>query len=167
MKKLLTTTLVVATLFFSCKTEKKETTPEKNTQKTEYVSFGEKISSDSPLSKTDVLTKFQNLKTGDTLNIKFTSTINEVCKKKGCWMKLDLGNEKESMVRFKDYGFFVPLNSDKKEVIVNGKAFVTETSVKDLQHYAKDAGKSDEEIAQITEPKYTYAFEADGVLLKN
>lgn len=167
MKKLLTATLVVATLFLSCKTEKKETTPEKSSQKSEYVSFGEKISSENTLSKTDVLTKFQNLKSGDTLNIKFASTINEVCKKKGCWMKLDLGNEKESMVRFKDYGFFMPLNSDKKEVIVNGKAFVTETSVKDLQHYAKDAGKSEEEIAKITEPKYTFAFEADGVLLKN
>ncbi len=167
MKKLLTATLVVATLFLSCKTEKKETTPEKSSQKSEYVSFGEKISSENTLSKTDVLTKFQNLKSGDTLNIKFASTINEVCKKKGCWMKLDLGNEKESMVRFKDYGFFMPLNSDKKEVIVNGKAFVTETSVKDLQHYAKDAGKSEEEIAKITEPKYTFAFEANGVLLKN
>lgn len=167
MKKLLTATLVVATLFLSCKTEKKETTPEKSSQKSEYVSFGEKISNENTLSKTDVLTKFQNLKSGDTLNIKFASTINEVCKKKGCWMKLDLGNEKESMVRFKDYGFFMPLNSDKKEVIVNGKAFVTETSVKDLQHYAKDAGKSEEEIAKITEPKYTFAFEANGVLLKN
>lgn len=167
MKKLLTATLVVATLFLSCKTEKKETITEKSSQKSEYVSFGEKISSDNTLSKTDVLAKFQNLKSGDTLNIKFASTINEVCKKKGCWMKLDLGNEKESMVRFKDYGFFMPLNSDKKEVIVNGKAFVTETSVKDLQHYAKDAGKSEEEIAKITDPKYTYAFEADGVLLKN
>ncbi|NVK09994.1 MAG: DUF4920 domain-containing protein, partial [Tenacibaculum sp.] len=118
------------------------------------------------ISAEEMRTKFKNLKKGDTLNIKFTSTINEVCKKKGCWMKLDLGEEQESMVRFKDYGFFMPLNADNKEVIVNGKAFVTEISVDELQHYAKDAGKSEEEIAKITEPKYTYAFEADGVLMK-
>ena len=60
----------------------------------------------------------------------------------------------------------MPLDSDNKEVIVRGKAFVTETSVKELQHLAKDAGKTDEEIALITQPKLTYAFEADGVLMK-
>jgi len=81
-------------------------------------------------------------------------------------MKLDLGNNKESMVRFKDYGFFVPLNADHKEVIVNGKAFVTEISIDELRHYAKDAGNSEEEIAAITEPEFTYAIEADGVLMK-
>ncbi len=60
----------------------------------------------------------------------------------------------------------MPLNADNKEVIVDGRAFVTEISVKELQHYAKDAGKTEEEIANITEPKFTYAFEADGVLMK-
>ncbi len=92
--------------------------------------------------------------------------VMSVCQNKGCWMKLDLGNNKESMVRFKDYGFFVPLNADHKEVIVNGKAFVTEISIDELRHYAKDAGNSEEEIAAITEPEFTYAFEADGVLMK-
>jgi hypothetical protein len=81
-------------------------------------------------------------------------------------MKLDLGNEKESMVKFKDYGFFMPLDSDHREVIVQGRAYVTKIPVEEQQHYAKDAGKSEEEIAKITEPKFTYAFEADGVLMK-
>ena len=98
--------------------------------------------------------------------LKFASTINEVCKKKGCWMKLDLGEEHESMVRFKDYGFFVPKDADNKEVIVEGKAYITKISVDQLKHYAKDGGKSQEEIDQITEPELTYAFEAHGVLLK-
>ena len=166
MKKLLIAGFLLANLLMSCKTENKENTSQKNTQDSEFLSFGEVISEENPLTKSEALATFQNLKAGDTLAIKFTSTINEVCKKKGCWMKLDLGDQKESMVRFKDYGFFMPLNADNKEVIVNGKAFVTETSVEELQHYAKDAGKSEEEIAKITEPKYTYAFEADGVLLK-
>ncbi|MGG8496446.1 DUF4920 domain-containing protein [Tenacibaculum sp. TC6] len=166
MKKLLIAGFFLANLLMSCKTENKENTSQKNTQDSEFLSFGEVISEENPLTKSEALATFQNLKVGDTLAIKFTSTINEVCKKKGCWMKLDLGDQKESMVRFKDYGFFMPLNADNKEVIVNGKAFVTETSVEELQHYAKDAGKSEEEIAKITEPKYTYAFEADGVLLK-
>lgn len=81
-------------------------------------------------------------------------------------MKLPLKDSLETMVRFKDYGFFMPLDAKGKEVIVNGKAFVKETSVEELQHYAEDAGKTKEEIAQITAPKVEFAFEADGVLLK-
>jgi hypothetical protein len=110
--------------------------------------------------------KYKDLKVGDTINVKFASKINEVCKSKGCWMNLDLGNEAESFVKFKDYGFFMPLNVDGREVIVNGKAFVTTTSVEELRHFAEDAGKSEEEIAKIIDPKYTLSFEADGVLMK-
>ena len=59
----------------------------------------------------------------------------------------------------------MPLNAEG-EVVVNGKAFVTETTVDELRHYAEDAGKSEEEIAAITESKFEYRFLADGVLLK-
>ena len=60
----------------------------------------------------------------------------------------------------------MPLDAKDREVIVNGKAFVQETSVADLKHYAEDAGKSKEEIAKITKSKLEFAFEADGVLMK-
>lgn len=155
--------LLSITLLFGCKEVKKDS----EVKETAYLSFGEKITEDNSISKEEMSSKFTNLKEGDTIAVKFASNINQVCKKKGCWMKLDLGNDKESMVRFKDYGFFVPLDADKKDVIVEGRAFVTKISVDQLQHYAKDAGKSEEEIAKITEPEFTYAFEADGVLLKN
>ena len=74
------------------------------------------------------------------------------------------GNDSEMMVRFKDYGFFVPLDASG-EVLIHGKAFISETSVDDLRHYAEDAGASDDEIAAITTPKTSYNFEADGVLI--
>ena len=159
--------IAVACLFLvvACK-EQKDTSEKSQKEPVAYLSFGEKITDENVISKEVMADKFDNLKKGDTINVKFTSSINEVCKTKGCWMKLDLGNKKESMVRFTDYGFFMPLNSDNKEVVVDGRAFVTEISVKELQHYAKDAGKTEEEIANITEPKFTYAFEADGVLMK-
>jgi len=159
--------IAVACLFLvvACK-EQKGTSEKSQKEPVAYLSFGEKITDENVISKEVMADKFDNLKKGDTINVKFTSSINEVCKTKGCWMKLDLGNKKESMVRFTDYGFFMPLNSDNKEVVVDGRAFVTEISVKELQHYAKDAGKTEEEIANITEPKFTYAFEADGVLMK-
>ncbi|MCF6279878.1 MAG: DUF4920 domain-containing protein [Flavobacteriaceae bacterium] len=139
----------------------------KKEEKVNYKSFGAEITDVGFISKEAMSSKFQNLKAGDTLSIKFASKINSVCKKKGCWMILDLDEGKESMVRFKDYGFFMPLNADDREVIVSGKAYVTEMSVKELQHYAEDEGKSAEEIASITEPEFTYAFLADGVLMKD
>lgn len=153
MKKIIVT-IACGLLFITCK------------ENMIYASYGEKITDENVITKEEMTEKFTSLKEGDTINVKFISSINEVCKSKGCWMKLDLDNDKESMVRFKDYGFFVPLDAENKEVIVNGKAFVTKISVKEQQHYAKDAGKSEEEIAAITAPEFTYAFEADGVLMK-
>lgn len=134
--------------------------------KVEYVSFGSKISADKALTKEQMLKKYASLKKGDTVSLKFKSKIKDVCKKKGCWMKMDLAENKESFVRFKDYGFFVPLNADNSDAIVSGRAFLDVISVDELKHYAKDGGKSQEEIDKIKEPKVTYAFQADGVLIQ-
>ncbi|HEX9981032.1 MAG TPA: DUF4920 domain-containing protein [Flavobacterium sp.] len=131
-----------------------------------YKSFGSEFKAGKALSKSEMLKKYKSMKAGDTINVRFASTIREVCKKKGCWMSMELADGKESFVRFKDYGFFVPLNADQSEAIVNGKAYIDVVSVAQLQHYAKDGGKSQEEIDKITEPKITYAFQADGVLIK-
>lgn len=147
---------ILILLVYACKEEKK----------TEFVLFGKEFSADTYLSKKEMTSAFENLKLGDTLDVKFASEINSVCKAKGCWMKLDLKNDKESMVKFEDYGFFVPLNSDNREVIVNGKAYVTEVSIEELRHFAKDAGKSEEEVAMIVDSEFTYSFIADGVLMK-
>jgi hypothetical protein len=149
--------IVMLLVVFACKKEEKAT----------YKTFGETMEASNFISKEEMKEKFEGMKAGDTLDVRFASNINSVCKAKGCWMKLDLGEEKESMVKFKDYGFFVPLNSDNRDVIVNGKAYVTEVSVEELQHFAKDAGKSDQEIALIIEPEFTYAFLADGVLMED
>lgn len=151
-------------MMLACKNDKKA--PEVASEKVSYASFGEKINTDGSISKEEMMIKFKTMKEGDTLNVKFSSKVNSVCKAKGCWMKLDLDEEKESFVKFKDYSFFVPLNSDDRNVIVNGKAYVTEVSVAEQQHFAKDAGKSDEEIALITTPKFTYSIMADGVLME-
>lgn len=165
MKKIL---LLVAISIFtlSCNNEKKEPIKTEEIKETvKYTSFGEKITSDNAISKDAMFQKFKNMKQGDTIAVKFKTKINKSCKKKGCWMRLDLGNGEESLVRFKDYGFFVPLNSDGKEVIVNGKAYVDVVTVAQLQHYAKDEGLSQEEIDKITEDEITYAVESDGVLI--
>lgn len=159
---------VLSAMVFACKTKKEDQKQvEKEVLASTYSSFGDQISEKDYLSSEEAYAKYQTLKVGDTINLKFGSSIEEVCSKKGCWMKLPAGETEETiMVRFKDYGFFMPLDSKGNEVIVEGKAFVKEVSVEELKHYAEDAGKSKEEIAKITKPKLELAFEANGVLMK-
>ncbi len=101
------------------KKSKKQTTLNSN----DYASFGDKFELSKVLTKEQMFKKYKSLKKGDSISVKFKTSIDEVCKKKGCWMKLNLGNEEAAFVKFKDYGFFVPLNADGSEVIVNGVAF--------------------------------------------
>lgn len=132
----------------------------------DYALFGDKFELSKILTKEQMLKKYKSLKKGDSIKVKFQSSIKEVCKKKGCWMQMDLGNDNQSFVRFKDYGFFVPLNADNSEAVISGVAFVDVVSVDELRHYAKDGGKSQAEINKITKPEVTYAFTATGVYIK-
>jgi hypothetical protein len=52
-----------------------------------------------------------------------------------------------------------------KKAIIQGDLFLDTVTVEMLKHYAEDAGKSEEEIAQITEPSYDLGFTADGVII--
>ncbi|MDR6300528.1 DUF4920 domain-containing protein [Mesonia maritima] len=133
----------------------------------EYLKRGEEFSTENVLSAEEMKAEFDAMKPGDTISVKFKSEVEKVCKKKGCWMTLKLDDSLTSFVKFKDYAFFVPLNAENSETIVKGKAYITETPVEELRHFAKDAGKSEAEIAAITTPKREYAFMANGVLMKN
>ncbi|CAM3937351.1 DUF4920 domain-containing protein [Flavobacterium antarcticum] len=150
-------------VLISCKDEQKQIVAEKQAT---YESFGEKIAADDALTSEEMLRKYQDLKPGDTIDVKFKSEIKEVCKKKGCWMSIALPGDEETFVKFKDYEFFVPKNADKSITILSGKAFIDSVSVNQLRHYAKDGGKSETEIAQITAPEVKYGFEANGVLIQ-
>ncbi|MGB8192485.1 MAG: DUF4920 domain-containing protein [Chitinophagaceae bacterium] len=105
------------------------------------------------------------IKEEDKYTGKVKGKVITVCKEKGCWMKIERENGEPMMVKFKDYGFFMPKNIEGKEVVLDGVATVKETSVKQLKHYAEDAGKSKEEIEKITSPKKEVIFVAKGVLV--
>ena len=96
---------------------------------------------------------------------KVTGKVVEVCQEKGCWMKVEKADGEKLMVKFKDYAYFMPKDIVGREVVLDGEAVVKEVSVKQLQHYAKDAGKSEAEIKQIKEPKKEVQFIAKGVLV--
>ena len=71
-------------------------------------------------------------------------------------------------VKFKDYGFFVPKNGiEGKKAVINGILSTENVSVKELQHYAEDAGKSELEISKINKPEIKFSFLADGVIIKD
>ena len=131
-----------------------------------YASVGESFSTEKLLSADEMMGEFGQLQAGDTITAKFKAEVVSVCKSKGCWMNLKLTDGQEAAVKFKDYAFFVPKDIEEKEVVVNGKAFVSVVSVEDQRHYAEDAGKTPEEVAAITEPKTTLSFLADGVLIE-
>lgn len=131
----------------------------------ENMYFGNKIDEAGAIEVAELYTQ---LKTADSVHVKFSSTIIETCTKKGCWMTVNLENGKDMMVKFKDYGFFVPLEGmEGKTTVFEGYAYTDSVSVEELQHYAYDAGDDSATIAAITEPEVALTFLANGVIIKN
>lgn len=127
--------------------------------------YGDKVANaNEALNISDVAAK---LKGGspDFENVKVKAKIVEVCPKKGCWLKLDLGNGETATVKMKDYGFFVPLAAKGKTVVIDGNVNMKTTSVAELKHYAEDAKKSKEEIAAITQPEKEVRVLANGIVV--
>jgi len=90
-------------------------------------------------------------------------TVTSSCKKEGCWMKLDAGNGSDLFVSTEEK-FFVPKeNMTGKTVYVSGETFLDTTTVEQLRDYAKDEGKSEDEINKINEPKVEVSMRATGV----
>jgi len=88
---------------------------------------------DSPEVKlTDVIKDSKEF-IGKTVIIE--GSIAEVCQKKGCWMKV-LPEEGESGVRvtFKDYGFFVPMDSMGMRAKMEGEFHLKTWSKEDADH---------------------------------
>lgn len=143
-------------LIAACSTKNTQTVANQN-------QFGEQITKKGSITYDELLNKLTKV---DSLNTKVEGTVSAVCKKKGCWMTIvSKDSDQEMRVKFKDYGFFMPMDIEGRTVVFEGKAFKEMTSVADLRHYAEDAGKSKEEIEAITEPQADYNFLASGVLL--
>lgn len=160
--------LILVSAFFSCNTNTStDTEAEQVTEtKTEMQDrAGEVFGAEENFSDAITLGDLEmKLTESDTLeNISVTGEVTSVCQAKGCWMTI--AGSDDMMVKFKDYGFFMPKDIDGREVVMHGRAFYQVTPLDELRHYAEDAGKSAEEIAAITEPKKELRFLASGVLL--
>lgn len=165
MKKIIY--LGLATLAFACGQNTNTTAPAGDSTHVEQAAptqlFGDSITADSSVSLDDMKTQMGDKK---EMAVKVTAPVSAVCQKKGCWMELKAADGSTMRVTFKDYGFFVPKDAAGKMATVLGVAKVEETSVADLKEYAKDDGKSKEEVEAIKEPKKELVFEASGVILQ-
>ncbi|XWN38367.1 MAG: DUF4920 domain-containing protein [Balneola sp.] len=74
------------------------------------------------------------------------TSIAEVCEKKGCFFIAQDG-EHSARITFKDYGFFVPTDSEGKTVTIIGELSKKVLSEKQAKHFAEDAGKSADSIS--------------------
>ncbi|MDQ8004999.1 MAG: DUF4920 domain-containing protein [Pedobacter sp.] len=132
-------------------------------EKVEGQSFGEGVTKGNIISANEVNAKLGKETKAD---MKVEGEVVSVCKKKGCFMNVKISDKETMFVKFKDYGFFMPKDmAPGTKVVIDGFAERKVTSVEDLQHYAKDAKKSPEEIAKITEPKKEIVFEAKGAVI--
>lgn len=169
-KLILVSTIAISLISCNNNTTEVNTEVESDTLTTEtgvdssILYLGEKFDETSILAMDQFVSQIANL---DSLEATLKGKITSCCQKKGCWMTLSLENGEDMMVRFKDYGFFVPLDSEGKEVVIHGIAKKETVPVEELKHYAEDAGKSQEEIDKITTPKDEIRFLADGVVLMN
>ncbi len=103
---------------------------------------------------------------GSEMEYTFEGEIIEVCSKAGCWVNIDNGEGGTFMVRFKDH-FTIPVDTKPgTKAYFHGVASNETISVEMLQHFAEDAGKSEEEIKAITQPQSKLGFIADGIVLK-
>ncbi|MGV3623868.1 MAG: DUF4920 domain-containing protein [Archangium sp.] len=73
----------------------------------------------------------------DGKKVTVEAKVRKACEKKGCWMELTGVDTRSPGVRvkFKDYGFFVPLDSAGSTATVEGTIAVAELSDERAKHY--------------------------------
>ena len=125
--------------------------------------YGDLVEATSAISPGELVSRLSN---SGTYQGKIMGIIDEVCTKKGCWFAMKLPDGNSMRVTFKDYGFFIPTNSQGFPIVLEGVAKVTETDVETLRHYVEDQGKTKQEVEAIMAPKKEITFEATGVLIQ-
>lgn len=134
----------------------------------------EAVPVESAISMDDFSEAFAN---DVTANYTVTTELASVCTKAGCFAIVDMPNQSQMRVMFKDH-FTIPTDTEVGTMATfTGEAKMDTTSIADLQHYIKDemAGDnvSEERKAElqmkhdaITEPEIEPVFIASGILVK-
>lgn len=87
--------------------------------------------------------------------------VAKVCQKKGCFFVANQDGY-SARITFKDYGFFIPTDSQGKTVKLVGTFNVKELSEEQAKHYAEDAGEDPEAIKG---PQKEYSIVATSIMV--
>ena len=125
-----------------------------------YDSFGKGVDS---LEAIPVASVLANPKAYEGSTVRVTGAVESVCKVKGCWMKV--GGDDQMRVTFEGYSFFMPLDCEGRDAVMQGTVSVKQLTLAEAKHYLEDAGKH-EEAKNLTKPGSEVTFVATGVALK-
>jgi hypothetical protein len=125
MKRIaLVATLLVATLAFAGETISRGAAIAKDAQP---VPLATVLSSPAEYTKTPVVVE---------------GVITNACERKGCWMQLKpVDGDQNVRVTFKDYGFFVPLDSKGMKARAEGVTTVKKLSKQEADHLEEEGAK--------------------------
>ncbi|MFY9225164.1 MAG: DUF4920 domain-containing protein [Blastocatellia bacterium] len=148
--------LLLMTVFIGCADNTQQNTAKTEAPKTEAVKPTEEkpnqvtdnaevIKRGTPLNNTTAVTIGQileNPKNYENKPVTVEGQIARVCQAKGCWMEL---TEKEGdpglRISFKDYGFFVPTDSQGKKVKAEGALELKVVKKDEAEHYIAEGSK--------------------------
>lgn len=109
---------------------------------------GEKLKGLKPVTLDTLLTAPADFEGKD---VQVEAKVRKACEKKGCWMELAPTDKGPGVrVTFKDYGFFVPLDSAGSTAKVEGTVKVAELSPERARHYEAEGAK----VAKGKDGKY-------------
>lgn len=155
--------ILLMLLAVSCTQTAKQPAKSEAVAKSSTGNFGNEFPVNNTIPAAQVIDVFTG---SDTAAITISGKIAASCKHSGCWMDLDMGNGETIHVTFRDEAFTIPLDAAGKNAVAEGIALRELIPVETLQNYAREDGKSDEEVASITKPVYAYEFIANGVLIE-
>ena len=99
---------------------------------------GEKIDGKATVALAELL-KSPSLHDGKTVLVE--GAVRKACERKGCWMELASSVQDKGpgvRVTFKDYGFFVPVDSAGARAKVKGQVKLAELSEETAKHYESE-----------------------------
>jgi len=106
---------------------------------TQFEEFGGRLTRTEPaLSLSEVIAGGEKYLDQSVL---ISTPIAKVCQKKGCFFIAQEGAA-TARVTFKDYGFFIPTDSARKRVLLEGTFSQREVSAEEAAHLAEDLGES-------------------------
>ena len=127
--------------------------------------YGEKVTPEGAADFYSFMEFFQNGKM-NTYTGKFAAKIIEVCPIDGCWLRLELKDSGNAVVRMKGTApFFLPLAAKGKKVVIQGTIDSKTVSVAELKQFATHLKKPKKEIDAINEPEKIFSVMAKGIVV--